>query len=242
MKRTNEGKIDEKISKQIKVHNYNIYIKIDDNINFVDLNELEKITNSEEAIKYFKIIAENITRNYVLIANNKCECLLTEIEFYLNSKNHPDPTVHCHPRQLLYSEWYIHHFGKKNDDNYATAIQKVGIDLVFGNNKIYFGILLRGIYDINKKVFISGPVKVLNYLFGEKNEFKVGSKNYEEYKKKCKLIESNNAFKYNNVLYFKKNDKINNITIQFNQRKGLNIKKYPDYAKRKYNIIIKYQI
>lgn len=204
----------------------------------VDLNTLSRLKTESECSSYFVEITRNLCENYVLCANVNIKYEFRELEFYLYTNNHRDLTSHCNVRQKYYGKWYVHHFGKNDDDNYSTVQQKMGIDLCFGNNEIYFGILIRGIYDINEDRVIEGPVRVLNSLFGKENECKSYKSNYLKY---CKLIENNSVFDDNKYLYLLKEKNKHKIKLKANKRKGLNSKLYPDYANRKYNISITYE-
>lgn len=164
--------------------------------------------------------------------------LIKELEFYLYTQNHEDKTSHCNARQKLYGCWYVHHFGKKDDDNYATVQQKMGIDMTFGNNDINFGILIRSIYDTSENKVIEGPVKVLNCLFGKENECKSDRNKYLKY---CKLVERNSIFTENPYLYLLKEEKERKVSLKLDKRKGLNTKLHPDYGNREYNISIIYE-
>jgi hypothetical protein len=114
----------------------------------------------------FKTVAEQLMQGFVLCANKK-EFLLTEIEFYLfDPNNHKDTFAHAGQtkndrsdariRQQEMGQWYFHYSG---------------IDLTFGKDGWFGGILLRELYDIEEKKYITGPLKLKNYLLNEYTDF-----------------------------------------------------------------------
>jgi len=70
-----------------------------------------------------------------------------EIEFYFHSEDHPDPFVHCHADQLTDDCWYFH----KQSHNYRGGTFK-GLDLTFGGEANYGGILIRFIQPYGEEV------------------------------------------------------------------------------------------
>lgn len=111
----------------------------------------------------FEEIAEQLLNSYVLSVfdNQKwTNYRICEIEFYLNSENHPDPYVHQDQQQLTINEWYFHK-AKPNGEKYKGGTFK-GLDITFGKN-VYGGILIRSISEIDGKV-IEGPCNVVNHV------------------------------------------------------------------------------
>lgn len=121
-----------------------------------DLNNL--IKNSDNSIEkmqhIFYSIAEKLMNNYIMKIGN-FEFELTEIEFYyFNGEGHSDVYVHSHDLQKSTNTFlYVH----ESWDNYG------GIDLTFGNNEYYGGILIRGI-KLKDGKYVAGPAKVRNVL------------------------------------------------------------------------------
>lgn len=121
-----------------------------------DLNKL--INNSDNSIKkmqhIFYSIAEKLMNSYIMKIGD-IEFELTEIEFYyFNDEEHSDVYVHSHDLQKSTNTFlYVHQAW----DNYG------GIDLTFGNNEYYGGILIRGI-KLKDKKYVAGPAKVRNVL------------------------------------------------------------------------------
>lgn len=116
-----------------------------------ELNDnIAKFDNDNEDIQcLFYDTAIKLMNNYELQINSlKFE--LTEIEFYFfNCDNHGDTYVHLHDLQKNTNSFlYVH-------EAWGTY---GGIDLTFGNNKYYGGILIRGIQFSGK--YIAGPAKV----------------------------------------------------------------------------------
>ena len=97
----------------------------------------------------FSCVAENLLRKGMITVDHR-KYLLTEIEFYYWSENHPDPYVHKHPNQLKTGLWYFH---------------DVGQDLTFGSNGSYGGILLRAIASQDLVNYVDGPVKTFDEIF-----------------------------------------------------------------------------
>ena len=89
--------------------------------------------HSENIIDDFNRIADELFNNY-LIQVNKQTYRLLEIEFYYHGEKHDDKYTHQHPLQKQMGRWYFH---------------GSGIDLTFGNEKEYGGILLRSIEKLN---------------------------------------------------------------------------------------------
>lgn len=104
----------------------------------------------------------------LLIADRVYE--FCELEVYLNSEEHPDPTVHCHPVQKRYGTWYFHRASSKPGAKYRGGTFK-GLDIVFGDESCYFGVLIRSIYSKHTGM-ITGPCLVVNHIL---DRYNVGS-------------------------------------------------------------------
>ena len=99
--------------------------------------------------KDFDRIAKDLFNKAVLCIQDNVY-YLTEIEFYYNHKEHPDPFVHNHRQQKQKGKWYFH---------------ASGMDICIGNDKNAFGgILIRG---LKRKTgegtweYTDGPINVL---------------------------------------------------------------------------------
>lgn len=114
---------------------------------------IEKETKEE-----FEQIAKVLFDNYAIV-NHQSTFRLIDIEFYWNSKNHPDKSTYerkyVDPKQ---GEWFFHYSG---------------VDIALKNEKIggYGGILIRGIYDINEKRPYKGPMICRMKLFSGTSVF-----------------------------------------------------------------------
>jgi hypothetical protein len=127
---------------------------IKEKLHVIDVVEIEENLN---------IVASKLMNEYqFVIGNNNYK--FTEIEFYFHSKihKHEDTYCHKHDNQLNFNKWYFH---------------GSGLDLAFGNEErdnkekaVYFGILIRGIKNISKGKYISGPLNVVQELFDKTGE------------------------------------------------------------------------
>jgi hypothetical protein len=110
--------------------------------------------------------AKDLMNNFVLKIDS-LEIELTEIEFYyFECQYHADLYVHLDKLQKETSGYlYVH----------KKAEGRGGIDLTFGNNRFFGGILLRGIKDSD--AFVSGPSKVKEYI---SEKLKIEDKNHKE--------------------------------------------------------------
>lgn len=115
--------------------------------------KVEKETELE-----FKTIAEKLFDNYAIKTHNALY-RLTEIEFYWNSPNHVDNSTykrkHVDPKS---GDWFFHYSG---------------VDIALKNEETggYGGILIRGLFDIESKKSIKGPMVCAMKLFSENNAF-----------------------------------------------------------------------
>jgi len=130
--------------------------------------EIEKSNGDIKKLQcLFYKISKDIMKNYVLqIDDLKIE--LKELEFYLfDCEKHPDIYVHQNDIQKNTSNFlYVH-------DSWGN---RGGLDLTFGNGKYYGGILIRGIKIDGK--YISGPVKLRNYIVSKLPKEKTRKNNY----------------------------------------------------------------
>lgn len=122
------------------------------------LIDLKLVCLSEDIEKSFDTIAYSLTNFLVLRVNDKLY-RITEIEiYYFNNKSHPDPYVHKDDRQTTQAKWYFH---------------SSGVDITFGEwdeekrKRIYAGILIRGVKDIEESRYIDGPLNVVSEIFDQ---------------------------------------------------------------------------
>lgn len=97
----------------------------------------------------FRRIACDLMNNWIINVEH-AKYRITEIEFYYKNEFHNDPYVHGNQLQKEKGKWYFH---------------GSGIDLTFGNEKTYGGILIRAIFDINNKKYYYGPLNCILELF-----------------------------------------------------------------------------
>jgi len=135
---------------------------------------LDKIRNGEGLNKSYEEIFENIAQKlmnkHCLKVGEKC-FEFTEIEFYyFHKKNHPDYNVHQHELQQKYSVYFHDKHGRG------------GVDIGFGDEECYGGILIRGLKTVGNE-FTNGPINVADIISGGKDK-------YNEYVKRKNLLEN----------------------------------------------------
>lgn len=114
------------------------------------MKKLDLSINPNQISNDFDRIAEELMNKWILKVNN-FRYRITEIEFYLNSASHNDSYTHGHEYQKTSGQWYFH---------------GSGIDITFGSEEFFGGILIRGIYNLDNKKYINGPLKTVTELFG----------------------------------------------------------------------------
>lgn len=107
-----------------------------------------KITPKNELVNFHRI-SDELMNNFQISAGNE-EYRIAELEFYWHSTYHKDPYVHKNERQKTTSEWYFH---------------GSGMDITFGNDESYGGILIRAISDINTGEYYYGPIVCVSKIF-----------------------------------------------------------------------------
>ncbi|MBA4303568.1 MAG: hypothetical protein C0424_05030 [Sphingobacteriaceae bacterium] len=129
----------------------------------------------------------------------------TEIEFYSKSVDGGgDPYTHGHAEQQKSNTWYFH---------------GSGIDITFGDEHTYGGILIRGIkyYDKEGKAhYVSGPIRVATEIFSAIGQTGIQQLNFG----------------------LKKLDKPLEGTVYSCPRVGLNPKLNADYANKHYRFVM----
>lgn len=126
------------------------------------MNNLNDMVNKNDYQQSFNLIANYLLNCIELHITDKIY-ELTEIEFYYNSDDHKDTSLHGDDLQKTSNQWYLHNKGRG------------GIDITFGNNDSYGGILIRGIQEVNSNTDpIDGPLNVMNFF---KSQFGCQNKN-----------------------------------------------------------------
>ncbi|CAJ0829038.1 8558_t:CDS:1 [Entrophospora sp. SA101] len=156
----NNNNNDSKILRKIKVSSKKIENK----------NELEK-----HYCEQFKKIAEYLINDVILYLPKNKKYQIIELEFYFNTLEnnsndnallHCDPYSHQHEHQKTSGEWYFHRVGKFG---YRGGTRK-GIDITFGNENAYGGILIRSIKriidneDDDENELIEGPSLIVDEI------------------------------------------------------------------------------
>lgn len=109
--------------------------------------------------KEFEKIATEMFHNFTFMINGVPH-RFTEVEFYLNGGNHPDDFAHDDPIQKECGSFYFH----KSHGKYKGGSFK-GMDVTFGQDGYYGGILIRGIQKLSApRVIIDGPSLVVDHI------------------------------------------------------------------------------
>lgn len=114
------------------------------------MEKLDLSINPDQISNDFDRIADELMNKWILKVNNS-RYRITEIEFYLKSRFHNDSYTHGHEIQKTSGQWYFH---------------GSGIDITFGSEEFFGGILIRGIYNVDNGTYINGPLKTVTELFG----------------------------------------------------------------------------
>src|SRR3989338_4156712 len=109
----------------------------------------------------FEKIARKIMCGMTLFAGDN-KYMICEIQFYLYNGEHEDVFVHRHPLQKTKMQCYFHHTCDK-EHSYKSGTYK-GLDITCGDNESYGGILIRSIYNEDKKEMIEGPCKIVDEI------------------------------------------------------------------------------
>ena len=115
--------------------------------------EIDFTINKDKIEEDFHRIANDLLNYWVLKVEDSLY-RITEIEFYYNcGKLHNDTYIHGHELQKQKGKWYFH---------------GSGIDLTFGNDDAFGGILIRAICKINDegKRYCYGPLNCILEIFG----------------------------------------------------------------------------
>ena len=95
---------------------------------------------------------------------------ICELEYYYNDQtNHQDPYVHSDSLQLDHDTFYFHRI---NGKGYKEGTFK-GVDITFGSNNEYGGLLIRSIKNIKTNELVEGPCLVVQEILKAFNLIKV---------------------------------------------------------------------
>ena len=189
------------------------------------MTDIFKLDTSKPTNELVVKMAQILLQNYIIcVKNNRFQ--ICEIEFYINSESHPDTYTHGDPLQKNYGKIYFH---KSNGKSYKGGTFK-GMDLTFGNENMFFGILIRSMYDIDNKTMICGPCNCVNMILSLNNCSNVGE--FME-----KRMEPFDATQDKSICFVK-----NNIPFQdqiyLGTRIGLS-DKYPEWKNKLYRFVSK---
>lgn len=131
----------------------------------------------EEVPKIFRKIAENLMCNYVIKKGKDKKYAIVEIEFYLYSNSHKDYITY--PRKVEAGTWFFHQSGVDlsfKSENIEIHPKYSGNAIIgktteLKKNPIFGGILIRGIYDLDKKKYIFGPLRCIDELWDNFDAF-----------------------------------------------------------------------
>ncbi|PTB96016.1 hypothetical protein C9994_09180 [Marivirga lumbricoides] len=116
----------------------------------MNLKENLYIENPVNPLKDFERISEVLLNSSVLKVGSK-SFRICAIEFYYKQADHMDNAAHAHKRQLTCGAWYFH---------------GSGLDITFGDETEYGGILIQAIQNVEEpRIFTAGPLKCVTALF-----------------------------------------------------------------------------
>jgi len=107
----------------------------------------------------FLHVADQLMNNYVIAVGGNM-FRLAEVEFYLCYPLHPDIFTHQDELQRSCACWYFH---RQSGGSYKSGSYK-GLDITFGPNDAFGGILIRAIEDLTSGDYVDGPCLVVNKL------------------------------------------------------------------------------
>ena len=176
-------------------------------------------------------IGNEILNEYVLCAKDK-KYRICEIEFYMKNAEHNDEYVHCAKEQKNKFGFYFH---KYHNGTFKSGTWK-GMDLCFGDENTFYGVLIRSMLDIETNEFIEGPCKCANTVL---NNFNCSSTNelYEQMKDNenspFKFTQNNDFFNKKSELHIEKTNDMPLKEIYWATRIGLS-DKYPEFKNKLY--------
>ena len=113
--------------------------------------EIDFTINEDKIDEDFQRIANDLLNNWILKVEDALY-RITEIEFYYRdeARKHDDSYIHGHQLQRQKGKWYFH---------------GSGIDITFGNEKSFGGILIRAMVNIQSNEYFNGPLVCVQELF-----------------------------------------------------------------------------
>lgn len=128
------------------------------------MTDIFKLDTSKITNDLIITMAKALLQNYVICVNdNKFQ--ICEIEFYINCEFHPDTYTHGDILQKNFGKIYFH---RMNGRSYKSGTFK-GTDITLGNEHMFFGILIRSMYDIKNNTMICGPCNCVNMILALNN-------------------------------------------------------------------------
>jgi len=109
----------------------------------------------------FDKIAYNLLNKVVLNSGSNLY-RICEIEMYCYSELHPDLYVHRVEDQKTNGKFYFHKF---SNGTYKAGTFK-GLDITYGDEKTYFGVLIRSILNLKTRELTEGSCNCVNELIG----------------------------------------------------------------------------
>lgn len=117
--------------------------------------------------------AETLFFDYMLKSMEGNYFQIVELEFYICHSSHLDLYVHRGSRQKKYGRWYFHRAGNSWDmpnmsherplTQFRSGSRK-GLDVTFGNETTFAGVLIRSIRDIKTDEVTEGPCLTVEKL------------------------------------------------------------------------------
>jgi 3-methyladenine DNA glycosylase Mpg len=130
--------------------------------NLINILKRPENLREEDFEIWFSKIAQELLNKYYLVASGKTYRLL-EIEFYCCTDKHPDYFTHRDKLQTECGRWYFHRLGTE----YKSGSFK-GLDLTFGDESMYGGILIRSI-ESSDGTLICGPSLCVDNILQKTN-------------------------------------------------------------------------
>ena len=159
---------------------------------------------------WFTRIAEQLLNGCVLMVGNEPHRFV-EIEFYYRGDGHPDPFTHGDPLQRESGRWYFH----RTAGVYRGGSFK-GLDLTFGANGAYGGVLIRGIEKPDGSL-VDGPSLCVDHLLEKTGHRQVAALD--------DAIGGRLAWDSNNVLFLDQAPSPGQRPLARSARVGLSLKK-----------------
>jgi len=135
---------------------------------------------------------------------------ITEVEFYYHDRLHPDPFTYRDLLQLTAEKWYFHRIG----NSYRGGTFK-GLDITFGDNNSFGGILIRSIETPQGNI-IDGSCLCVDYILEKTGFAKVAELD--------KVSIEHNIWNNNSPIFLDRKN-IENRSIFTCARVGLSLKK-----------------